>query len=222
MSHGNYNPYGQPPPVPKQGMSTGAKIGVGCFGCFGTAVFGFIFLAIAGALLPSSSDDDGGETTVATSPEAAEAADADEADEFADEDEAEAEPEETHPGLGDTIEHGDWEITVHSIDYDVSTAELSEFFADEPSGQWVTVDMTVKNLGSGPDSFSGRDQVLMDDGGSMYRYDLWASHLFGSDLNPGSEDSGTLAFDVPDDFEADHMFVNGESSYADGVRVELD
>lgn len=49
-----------------------------------------------------------------------------------------------------------------------------------------------------------------------------SSDLFGDDLNPGSEDSGFLAYDVPDDFEADHMLVNGETTFEDGVRVNLE
>lgn len=130
--------------------------------------------------------------------------------------------EETQSGLGETIEHGDWEIIVHAIEYDVPTAQLDEFLAEEPSGQWVTVELTVKNISGEPRSFSERDQVLMDENGSMYRYELWASTLFGFDTNPGSEETGVLAYDVPVDFEADHMLVNGQGGFTDGVRVDLD
>ena len=222
MSH-NHHPYGQPATAPD--MSTGAKIGIGCLGCFGAAVTGLVMLAVLGALV-SDPDRDGGATAQA-SPETSESREAgtgentDEGDEGAEIEEVEA-VEEDHPGLGEMVEHGDWEITVHAIEHDVPVADLSYFADDDHDGQWVTVEMEVTNLGSGPESFSGRDQVLMDDSGSMYRYDIWASDLFDRDLNPGTGSSGTLAYDVPSDFQADHMIVSGRSSGATGARIDLD
>lgn len=217
MSYGHH-PHGRPAPGPRSGMSTGAKFGIGCLGCFGLGVMGFFALLFLGALV--STTDDGGDTSVAAAPTGTD--DEGGAGEAKDEGAEEAQPEETHPGLGETIEHGDWEIIVHAIEYDVPTAQLDEFFAEEPSGQWVTVELTVKNLGGEPRSFGERDQVLMDEAGSMYRYELWASTLFGFDTNPGSEETGVLAYDVPVDFEADHMLVNGQGGFTDGVRVDLD
>lgn len=213
MSHGHH-PHGQPYPTPRRGMSTGAKFGIGCLGCFGLSVIGSFALLLVGAL--ASTPDSEGDTNVANVPDAADAADGDnEAGER-------QEGAEEHAALGDAVEHGDWEIIVHAIEYNVPAEQLDEFFAEEPSGQWVAVDMTVKNTGSGPQTFSGHDQVLMDEGGSMYRYEMLASTLIGFDTNPGMEEAGVLAYDVPADFEADHMLVNGESGFADGVRVELE
>jgi hypothetical protein len=65
----SYGPYGQPPQPPKKGMSTGAKIGIGCLGCGGVAMLGFVFLLVIGLL---AGGDDTSDTTVAASPEAAE------------------------------------------------------------------------------------------------------------------------------------------------------
>ena len=214
MSYGHH-PHGRPVPEPRPGMSVGAKFGIGCLGCLGMSVMGFFALLFLGALVSSTDERD--ETTVAAAPTTTD----DESGEQEEEAE-EAEPQEAHPGLGETIDHGDWEIVVHAIEYDVPTTRLDEFFAEEPSGQWVTVELTVKNISGEPRSFSERDQVLMDEAGSMYRYELWASTLFGFDTNPGSEETGLLAYDVPVDFEADHMLVNGESGFSDGVRVDLD
>lgn len=205
MSHGHY-PNGQPYPVPRRGMSTGAKFGIGCLGCFGLSVIGFFALLLAGALASTPAGE--GDTSAAAVPDAQEAVDgADEGD---------------HAALEDVVEHGDWEIIVHGIEYDVSADQLDEFFSEEASGQWVAVEMTVKNIGSGPQTFSGSDQVLMDEGGSMYRSEMLVSTLNGFDTNPGMEETGVLAYDVPTGFEADHMLVNGESGFAEGVRVELE
>lgn len=58
---GGQPPYGQPP---KQGMSTGAKVGIfGCGGCLVLVILGFVFLGVLGALA-SNSDD----ATVSTPP----------------------------------------------------------------------------------------------------------------------------------------------------------
>lgn len=67
----SYGPYGQPPQPPKKGMSTGAKIGIGCGGCLGVSILGFVFLLILGAIVGSGGEDTSPDTTVAASPEAA-------------------------------------------------------------------------------------------------------------------------------------------------------
>jgi hypothetical protein len=196
-------------------MSTGAKIGVGCGGCLGLSAVGFLGLALLGALLP---DSEPSAPTVAASPAEAEAP--------ADETEgAAAEPEEAaHPGLGEVVEHGDWEITVVSIDYGVPTGDLESMFAEEPSGQWVVVELEATNISSAPSYFVSDDQVLMDASGSMYSYDVMSSE--GIDMldqvNPGGSVAGQLAFDVPEDTEISHMIVNGETFLDDGVRVNLE
>ncbi|MFE6390005.1 hypothetical protein [Nocardiopsis dassonvillei] len=51
-------------------MSTGAKIGIGCGGCLGVSILGFVFLIILGAIVGSDSNT-GTDTTTAASPEAA-------------------------------------------------------------------------------------------------------------------------------------------------------
>lgn len=204
-------PYGPPPQNPKQGMSTGAKIGVGCGGCLGVLLILFMFAGCMSVL--STPTDTSSDNT--TSQEA-------DADEGADEGEDE-ETDETHPGLGETVEHGDWEITVHSITYDVPTSDLDALLADDPSGQWVTVDIEATNTSSGPEYFEAGDQVLMDADGSMYSRDISATDGLSSmdRTNPGGTVEGTLAYDVPEGFEADHMLVNGEGMFDDGVRVDL-
>lgn len=219
-------------PRPPQGMTAAGKVGVGCAGVLLAGLLMLVMLVGCAALL-SGGNSSGSpapvttlsptqEPTEASDDEAAEEPEGEPAEEPAEEESEEEPAEEDHPGLGETVEHGDWDFTVHSIDYAVPASDLDPYFSDEPSGQWVAVEMSVTNLSSGPQWFSGNDQVLMDAEGSMYRYDLWASDLFGDELNPGTETSGVLAYDVPEDFEADHMLVNGRGSFADGVRVELD
>ncbi|XKK40109.1 DUF4352 domain-containing protein [Nocardiopsis sp. ARC36] len=210
----SYGPHGQAVPPPKRGMSTGAKIGLGCLGCGGLSVLGFVFLLVVGLLMPSGDSGDGG--SAASSPEAGTGG--------GEEQSADEEPEEeSHPGLGEVVEHGAWEITVVGIEYDVPVSELG-ILAEEPSGQWVTVEMEAANTGSGPNYFMADDQVLIDASGSMYTYDMMASDGIEvlAEVNPGNSVAGYLAFDVPADVEITHMMVNGESMLDEGVRVDLE
>jgi hypothetical protein len=93
----SYGPYGQPPQPPKKGMSTGAKIGIGCGGCLGISILGFVFILVLGAVV--GSDSDTSDTTVAVSPEAA--AESGTPEEVA----AEEEPAEEASGVTMTASH---------------------------------------------------------------------------------------------------------------------
>src|SRR5699024_11594427 len=57
----------------------------------------------------------------------------------------------------------------------VPTSDLDALLADDPSGQWVTVDIEATNTSSGPEYFEAGDQVLMDADGSMYSRDISAT-----------------------------------------------
>lgn len=204
--------YGPPPPYqpPKPGMSTGGKVGLGIgLGC-GIPILLMIMLIGCAALVTSPSSD----STSSTAPDTTENTETD----------TEEPADESHPGLGDVVEHGDWEITVVSIERGIPTADLDQMFAEEPSGEWVVVEIDATNISSGPAYFDGGDQVLMDPNGSMYRRDISASDGLGSldQTNPGGTTSGRLAYDVPEGVEIDYILVNGEGFLADGVRVDLD
>ncbi|PWV45062.1 MULTISPECIES: DUF4352 domain-containing protein [Nocardiopsis] len=68
---GQQPPYGPPPTPPKQGMSTGKKVGFGCGGCLGV----LLFLALIGGCMSLVSGDDAAAPPAATSsPDTEEAA----------------------------------------------------------------------------------------------------------------------------------------------------
>lgn len=192
-------PYQQPPSQPpRQGMSTGAKVTLfGCGGCATLLVVLFVAVGCLALVAPSS------ESRLDTA-------------------EQPAEVEESYR-VGDAVAHGAWEFTVLNIEEGVSEVE-EEWETHSPQGQYVLVELRAKNIGSEPEYFAGRDQVLMDTDGKMYRYDVSASSGFDwlEPVNPGNEVQGVLAFDVPTGFELSHLLVNGEGSFADGVRVDVD
>src|SRR5690606_7557556 len=133
-----------------------------------------------------------------------------------------AEVEESYR-VGDAVAHGAWEFTVLNAEEGVSEVE-EEWETHSPKGQYVLVELRAKNIGSEPEYVEGRNQVLMDTGGTMYRYDVSAASAFDwpEPVNPGDGVQGVLAFDGPAGFELSHLLVNGEGSFADGVRVDVD
>src|SRR5690606_3726500 len=124
---------------------------------------------------------------------------------------------------GDAVAHGAWEFTVLNGEEGVSEAE-EEWEPHSPQGQYALVELRAKTVGSGPEWLGARDRALMDTDGKMYAYDVSASSGFDwlEPVNPGNEVQGVLAFDVPAGFELSHLLVNGEGSFADGVRVDVD
>ena len=95
MSHpsGPQMPYGPPPQPPKQGMSTGAKIGIGCGGCFGIFLILFMFVGCVSVL--SSDNGSSSEPVAESSPtEETEEETVEEEEEDEDEDEEEEPAEE--------------------------------------------------------------------------------------------------------------------------------
>ena len=198
----------QQPPFqpPKKGMSTGAKIGLGCG--IPTVLVVLLMGGCSVLMIASTDTDNGGEST--------EAAEADNGD-------GGEEGDAAHQ-LGDTFEHGSFEFTVHSIEYGITSIEDDIGLTQEPRGEYVVVELTAENISSSAESLSGGDQVLMDEAGSMYEYDLSASEdaTFIDQLNPGQAAEASLAYDISEDTEIDHMLVNGESMFEDGVRVDLD
>src|SRR5690554_885426 len=208
-------PYQQPPSQPpRQGMSTGAKVTlVGCGGCATLLVVLFVAVGCLALVAPSSESrlDTAEESRLDTAEESR-----------LDTAEQPAEVEESYR-VGDAVAHGAWEFTVLNVEEGVSEVE-EEWETHSPQGQYVLVELRAKNIGSEPEYFAGRDQVLMDTDGKMYRYDVSASSGFDwlEPVNPGNEVQGVLAFDVPADFELSHLLVNGEGSFADGVRVDVD
>lgn len=190
-------------------MSTSAKIGL-----FGCAVPSGMLLLMGGcmaAVVSVGSDSDVNDDT---------AVEAVEADTDNDEDNG----EESGYALGETFEHGSFEFTVHSVEYGVASIEGEFGLTEEPRGEYIVVELTAENVSSSAEYLTGSDQVLMDADGSMYEYDLMASSdaTFVDQLNPGQSAEASLAYDVNEGTEIDHMLVNGESMFDDGVRVDLD
>ncbi|HJA37867.1 MAG TPA: DUF4352 domain-containing protein [Candidatus Brevibacterium intestinigallinarum] len=172
----------------------------------------FVVIGIAGGGGEESAPDTA-EAEAAT----ADAPDSADADEAAGQDAVEAEnavaEEADEPaeaaaafGLGDAVATGDWEITVSDVQSGVSQVG-DEFLGSTAQGQYILVDIAVKNTGSSPSYFFEDDVKLLDDAGNTYATDSEAS-LYTTEsgdvflleeINPGNTASGVIVFDVPAD-----------------------
>lgn len=173
----------------------------------------FTVIGIAGGGGDESATDTAGSDQAADSQSAEEApadedaAAEDDADDTADqaaEDSADEAP--AAYGLGDAVPTGDWEITVSNVESGVSQVG-DQYLNATAQGQYILVDVEVKNTGSEPTYFFEDDVKLLDDAGNTYATDSEAS-LYTTEsgdvflleeINPGNTASGVLVFDVPAD-----------------------
>ena len=173
----------------------------------------FTVIGIAGGGGDESATDTAGSDQAADSQSAEEApadedaAAEDEADDTADqaaEDSADEAP--AAYGLGDAVPTGDWEITVSNVESGVSQVG-DQYLNSTAQGQYILVDVEVKNTGTEPTYFFEDDVKLLDDAGNTYATDSEAS-LYTTEsgdvflleeINPGNTASGVLVFDVPAD-----------------------
>lgn len=129
-------------------------------------------------------------------------------------------------GIGDVVTADGWEITVNKIDDGVAKVG-NEYLGAEAQGQFVTVDMSVKNTTSDPDYFFEDNIKLGDDTGNTYSADSEAgiyvdenSILFLEEINPGNTAKGVLVFDVPKDVSPDRLTFEG-GIFSDPVEISL-
>lgn len=129
-------------------------------------------------------------------------------------------------GIGDAVAADEWEVTVNSVEDGVSSVG-DEFLGAEAQGQFVVVDLSVKNTASAPDFFWEDNIKLGDEAGNTYSADseagLYAdaeSILFAEEINPGNTAKGVLVFDVPAEVSPDKLTFEGEL-FSDPIVISL-
>ncbi|WP_432791335.1 DUF4352 domain-containing protein [Brevibacterium sp. K11IcPPYGO002] len=134
--------------------------------------------------------------------------------------------EEASYGIGDTVAADDWEITVAKVDDAVSQVG-DEFLNAQAQGQFVQIELSVKNTGSDPNFFFEDDIKLGDDAGNTYSADseagIYAAEnniLFLEEINPGNTAEGVLVFDVPEDADPNTLTFAG-GIFSDPVEISL-
>ncbi len=189
-----------------------------------------VFLIIGFANLGGGGDDTTETASTSTTEEkpAAEESAAEEptAEEQAVEEPAAEEKAATY-AIGDAVAADGWEITVNEVKDGVSEVG-NEFLSEKAQGQFVTVDISVKNMESSPEYFFEDNIKLADKDGNTYSSDSEAamyadeeSILFLEEINPGNTAKGVLVFDVPKDVSPDRLVFEG-GIFSDPIEIALD
>jgi len=154
-------------------------------------VFPIILLVIIIAAVNAGSSGDSSTTSTksASKPKAADAAPA---------------------AMGSSVTAGDFVFVVNSMKCGVASVG-PDVLAEKAQGQFCLVKVAVTNNGKKPGTFNDSSQALFDSAGAKYTPSSSAdiaiegNQVFLQDINPGNTVNGTLAFDVPDSFSADHI-----------------
>ena len=208
-------PYGPPPTPPKKSRSgtffivAGSIVAIVVIACFA----GGIALFSGGE--STSSGDSGDDKSAAGNDDGEDKGNDDPA--------AEGEPEAA--AMGEEVTDGSFAFTVNEVEDGV--AEVGEEGIEERAdGQYVIVDITVKNVGDEPAYFDETEHQLVDTQGKTYSSDDLAESSVEEnfelldEINPGNEATGKAIFDVPEGTELDVIMLSGDA-LSDGVPVKL-
>ncbi|MBB4929653.1 hypothetical protein F4561_000473 [Lipingzhangella halophila] len=193
---------------PKAGMSTGAKIGVGCGGCLVVVLILALFAGCA-AMLSGDDGDGGGSGSDSGSDSGGE------------------EGGEEATGIGDTVETGVFAFTVTDVETGVNeVADESGYLTETPDGQYVIVSVTVENIGDESGTFESGSQTLIDGEDREHSTDTAAeitggAESFLNEVNPGNSVEGELIYDIPADAEPASVELSDFLSLDEPVSVEL-
>lgn len=169
--------------------------------------------------------DDSAEDAGGSSAEAGAAASGAEEGGAAEEKPEAAEEPAAEYGLGDTVVSGDWEVTVKAVEEGVAEVG-NEYLGATAQGQFVVVDLAVKNAGSSPEYFFENNITLSDESGNSYNSDseagIYADEdaLFLEEINPGNTAEGVLVFDVPTEVSPSHLEFQG-GIFSEAASVSL-
>ncbi|MGO1592142.1 MAG: DUF4352 domain-containing protein [Ancrocorticia sp.] len=115
-------------------------------------------------------------------------------------------------GIGDTVQSGDFEITVNSVGDPTETIG-SDFTEETAQGEYIPVNISLTNTGSEAGYVFDNDITLQ---AGETTYSSSSDALFALDdafvfeeINPGNTLSGTLAFDVPAGTAIDGLVFSG-------------
>lgn len=97
----------------------------------------------------------------------------------------------------------------------------------DAEGQYIIVNVTVKNLGNTPTAFEGSGQVLIGDDGRRYANDGQAEVYLGNEetffrkIPPGDTIDGRLVYDIPEDVRPEELEMKDLLSPDPPVVVDL-
>ncbi|MCW2655563.1 MAG: Telomeric repeat-binding factor 2 [Mycobacterium sp.] len=125
------------------------------------------------------------------------------------------------PSLGHEVRDGDFAFTVTRFE-----RGMPRIRNHTPRGQYVAVVMTVKNVGTHPETYVGANQKLKDIAGRTFTPDDTTDAAVNddqgfADIQPGSQIQVAAVFDVPPDTVPASVELHGSPS-STGATVNLD
>jgi hypothetical protein len=129
-------------------------------------------------------------------------------------------------GIGTEVQDGAFAFTVTKVDTGVQSLGQS-YLRTEAQGSYVLVHVTVRNVGTESQLFTGSNQTLFDAQGREFDADTAAaimnvpdSESFLTTINPGNSVNGVLVFDVPEGVAPASIELH-DSMFSSGVLVSL-
>ena len=240
----NGSPYGAPPPTTSPGAAYGFQPGqqpptknesgsggvvkwlvIGCLGCAGIVVLGFLALLLL-AVLDGGGDDETPTSTTSVetgvSDGGGEATDADAEnapDDESGEENAPADPADV------TAETDAVKVTVLSME---RTQELSDSLWEyTTSNEYVVIDISYTNKSSESLDLWANDIVLVDPEGKEYEANTDVSlaveaPIIIEEINPGLTIEGTLVYEVPAGTEFAELRFEGSYGTGEAVTIDFD
>lgn len=190
----NPTPYGNvAPPAPKR--RTGRKVLIGC----GSAVAAVVLLVIIIAVVAAVGNHSSTSTSGGSQPSGGQAP--------------------AVAKIGTPVRDGKFQFTITAVTHAKHAGGLLGATAQ---GRYTILHVTVKNIGGQAQTLDASSQYVYDARGRQFSADSAASSqsFFLTQINPGNEVTGTIAFDLP---KGDHA-VKAElhdSPFSNGVTVTL-
>jgi hypothetical protein len=138
-----------------------------------------------------------------------------------------AEEEEKVPGLNTPARDGKFEFVVTGFEGGLTTIGDNPYLTEEASGQFVVVDLTVKNIGDKGQPFTPTTQKLLDSQDREFEVNTTAMIALDSsdipvfdNINPGNTVDIKLVFDMPVDAAPASLELH-DSIFSGGVEVKL-
>jgi len=123
-------------------------------------------------------------------------------------------------GMGEPGTVGQWVVTVTDVEEAATSGDAPE---EEAQGEFVLVNVTVENSGTEAAVFDDSAVSLIDADGNTYSSSGTGDDpLFGEQIDPGDQVSGSVTVDVPEGAEITAVEVRNAQSGEGPLLVQLD
>lgn len=128
--------------------------------------------------------------------------------------------------IGTPVRDGDFEFTVTTVQRGQTTLG-GKYLSTTAQGEFVLVNLTVRNVGNEPGTLFDQNVKLFDSQGREYRADSGAAiylegnaDVIAQTINPGNQVSGTVVFDVAAGTQLASLDLH-DSAFSGGVSVAV-